>query len=38
VPPNQKLGFILVVEIEDEKCDVMSGIPKEKGLEVGAIE
>jgi hypothetical protein len=38
VPPDPKLGFILVVEMEDEKCDVMSGIPKEKGLEAEGID
>jgi hypothetical protein len=37
MPPGPKLGFTLAVGMEDEICDVMLGIPKEKGLETEGI-
>jgi hypothetical protein len=38
VPPDPKLGFTLDVETKDDKCEVKSGIPKEKGLEAQGID
>jgi hypothetical protein len=31
--PGPKIGFALVAGMEDEICNVILGIPKEKGLE-----
>jgi hypothetical protein len=38
MPPGPKLGFSLVAGIKDESCDVILGIPKEKGLETEGID
>jgi hypothetical protein len=38
MPLGPKLGFSLVVGIEDESCDVMLEIKKEKVLEAEGID
>lgn len=38
MPRGPKLGFTLAAVMKDESCDVMLGIPKEKGLETKGID
>jgi hypothetical protein len=38
MPPSPILGFVLFTGMGDESCDVIFGIPKEKGLEIEGID
>jgi hypothetical protein len=38
MPPGPTLGFALATGIEDESCDIMLGIPQEKGFETKGID
>jgi hypothetical protein len=38
MPPSPKLGFVLVAGMEDENCNVIFGIPKQKGLDIEGMD
>jgi hypothetical protein len=38
MPPGPRLGFSLFDGMEDESCNVIFGIPKEKGIDTEGMD